>query len=159
MVPNSEVQTIVESNDYKDNNKLDFAKSSNEELNKVADGILGDAGNIEQVKLFPNKRESLNPDIKKRIASKLTSEIQDCINKLSDLWYNPEITEKETDQLTTLEYVIKNKDKIPKSWIMLEEKANKLAKSIGVEIQEKWILDDTKANPTQASTDNYKVAA
>ena len=161
MVPKSEVKTIAESNnDYKDNiHNLDFANSSNEKLNKVADDILRNTENIKQVKLFPDKRESLNPEIKQKFASGLTSEIQNCIDELSDLWYNPEITEKETDQLAALEYVIENKDKIPQSWVKLEEKANEIAKNIGVEIEEKWILNNTKADHTQTSTNERRIAA
>ena len=159
MVQESEVKKFVESNDYKDTtDKVDLTEASDEELSEVADGILSDAENIKQVNFFPDKRKSLNREIKQKIASGLTFEIQDCIDELSDLWYNPEITKKETDQLAALEYVIENKDKIPQLWVKLEEKANEIAKNIGVEIGEKWILN-TKADQTQTFTDEQRIAA
>ena len=157
MVEKAELKTIVEANDYADYDGETLSKASPEQLDALAQDILANAENIQQVKVFPDKRKSLDLETKQKIASWLTSEIQDCIDELSDLWYNPEITEKETNQLTALEYVIDHKDKIPQSFVKLEEKANEIAKSIGVEIEEKWILDNAKADHSQttASTDDY----
>ena len=147
MISNPEFKQIE--NDNGNNNRIedvDLSKATNKELGEVANDILSNTENINQAKFFPDKRNSLNPEIKLKISSELTSEIQDCVNKLRDLWYNPEVTEKEKTQLATLEYVIENKDKIPQSWLKLEQKVNEIAKSIGTEINEKWIFDNTKAD-------------
>lgn len=144
MTPKAEVKTIAESNDTKnDINKIDFKNVSNEDLKKLADGIVSNEENLQQVKIFPEVWESLSPQMKESIAWQLTKEIKDSIKELRDLWveYSSEVTKEDADNVAALEFVRENKDKIPQSWIKLEEKANEVAKAMGQEIVEKGILD------------------
>ena len=125
---------------------VDLKNATNEHLRTVADGIVNKPENQEQVKLFPDKWNSLGLEHKTNILSQLTNDIQDSIQELSDLWveYSPEITGEDEANVAAFEFVRANKDKIPQSWVKLEEKANEVAKNIGVEIQDKWILDIQK---------------
>lgn len=125
---------------------VDLKNATNEHLKTVADGIVNNPENQEQVKLFPDKWNSLSLEEKTKLASELTSEVKNSIKELSDLWveYSPEITQEDVDNVAALEFVRANKEKIPQSWVKLEEKANEVAKNIGVEVQDKWILDTQK---------------
>ena len=153
MVPTPEFKQVPETT--KDTESLNFKEASDEELKHLADGIVNNTENQNQVKIFPDLWNSLNAEKKTQIAWQLTAEIQDSIKELSDLWveYSSEVTKEDADNVAALEFVRENKDKIPQSWIKLEEKANEVAKAMGQEIVEKGILDndtgDTGSMDTQ----------
>ena len=82
--------------------------------------------------------------MKDKIAWQLTDEIRDSIKELSDQWieYSPEITQEDADNVAALEFVRSNKEKIPQSWVKLEEKANEVAKDMAKEVVEKGIYKE-----------------
>ena len=65
------------------------------------------------------------------------------IKELKDLWieYSPEISQEDVDNVAALEFVRANKDKIPQSWLKVEEKANEVSKEIWKEVQDKGIIE------------------
>ena len=149
MAPKGEVKTVEESN-YNGNDigKIDFREASDDQLKEVADGIVSSKENVQQVKFFPEKWESLNHEEKENIAWQLTREIQDSIKELSSLWveYSPDVTKEDGDKVAALEFVRENQEKIPQTWIKLEEKVNEVAKNIWIEINDKGIIDNEKVN-------------
>jgi hypothetical protein len=60
--------------------------------------------------------------------------------------YSPEITQEDADNVAALEFVRSNKEKIPQSWVKLEEKANEVAKDMAKEIVEKGIYKEQPKN-------------
>ena len=118
-------------------------ETTSNELKQLADGIVNNPENQKQVKIFPDVWNSLNAEQKTEIAWQLTAEIQDSIKELKDLWveYSPEISQKDVDNVAALEFVRANKEKVPQSWIKLENKANEVAKDIGKEITDTWLLN------------------
>ncbi len=66
MENNAEVKTIAESNDNAMDVK-DIRKATDEQLNKLADGIVSNEENVKQVKVFPDAWDSLEPETKKEI--------------------------------------------------------------------------------------------
>jgi len=145
MIARPEVKKVAEADDSRnDISKLDLTKASDEDLRKIADGITWNQENWEQVKVFPDLWNSLSPEMKDKIAWQLTDEIRDSIKELSDQWieYSPEITQEDADNVAALEFVRSNKEKIPQSWIKLEEKANEVAKDMAKEVVEKGIYKE-----------------
>ena len=164
MVARTEVKTITESGDtIRDMSKLDdVSKLTDQERRDRVNYILSDPESMEQVKIFPDLWKSLPLNVRQEIAAALTTEVKNCIDELSDFWveYSPEITDKDQEQIAQLEFVIENRDKIPQSYVKLEEKTNEVVKSMGIEIEEKWILDNAKADRSgDIYTDDYKIAA
>jgi len=145
MIQTPELKQVAETSKDTEHS-IDLKNATNEHLKTVADGIVNNPENQEQVKVFPDKWNSLSLEEKTKFASQLTAEIQDSIKELQDLWieYSPEITQEDVDNIAALEFVRSNKDKIPQSWIKLEEKANEVVKNIWNEVQDKWILDIKK---------------
>ena len=145
MIQTPELKQVAETSKDTEHS-VDLKNATNEHLKTVADGIVNNPENQEQVKVFPDKWNSLSLEEKTKFASQLTAEIQDSIKELQDLWieYSPEITQEDVDNIAALEFVRSNKDKIPQSWIKLEEKANEVVKNIWNEVQDKWILDIKK---------------
>ena len=147
MAPEAEVRTVVESNnngnDINNLNELDLKNASNNELEKVANSIVSNEENMQQVKIFPEIWKSLNPEMKEKIAWELTEEIKDAIKELSDLWveYSSEISEGDEGKIAALEFVRENREKIPQTWVKLEEKVNEVAKNIWIEVEDKGIID------------------
>ncbi len=121
----------------------DIKEASNKELKQIADDIVNNPENQKQVTIFPDSWNSLNPEEKAKIAWQLTTEIQDSITELKDLWieYSPEIFQEDVDNVAALEFVRANKDKIPQSWLKVEEKANEVSKEIWKEVQDNGIIE------------------
>ena len=122
---------------------INIKEASNEELKQVADGIVDSPENQNQVKFFPDSWNSLKAEEKTKIAWQLTSEIQDSITELKDLWieYSSDISPEDVDKVAALDFVIENKEKIPQLWQVLEKKADEVSKEIWKEIQDKWIIE------------------
>ena len=149
MIARPEVKKVAEADDSRnDISKLDLTKASDEDLRKIADGITWNQENWEQVKVFPDLWNSLSPEMKNKIAWQLTDEIRNSIKELSDqgIEYSPEITQEDADNVAALEFVRSNKEKIPQSWVKLEEKANEVAKDMAKEIVEKGIYKEQPKN-------------
>ena len=142
MTPTPEFKQVAETS--KDTERsINIKEASNKELKQIADGIVNNPENQEQVKFFPDLWNSLNAEEKTKIAWQLTTEIQDSIKELKDLWieYSPEISQEDVDNVAALEFVRANKDKIPQSWLKVEEKANEVSKEIWKEVQDKGIIE------------------
>ncbi len=142
MTPTPEIKQVAET--FKDTERrINIKEASDEELKQMAEGIVNNPENQEQVKFFPDLWNSLNAEEKWKIAWQLTTEIQDSIKELKDLWieYSPEISQEDVDNVAALEFVRANKDKIPQSWLKVEEKANEVSKEIWKEVQDKGIIE------------------
>jgi len=142
MTPTPEIKQVAETS--KDTERrINIKEASDEELKQMAEGIVNNPENQEQVKFFPDLWNSLNAEEKWKIAWQLTTEIQDSIKELKDLWieYSPEISQEDVDNVAALEFVRANKDKIPQSWLKVEEKANEVSKEIWKEVQDKGIIE------------------
>ena len=124
---------------------INLKEASKEQLTKLADGIVSNKENVQQVKVFPDSWDSLSIQQKEEIAWNLTEEIKEAIAELNDSSeYTPKITKEDADKVAALEYVRENKEKIPQTWIKLEEKANEVARNIWIEIEDKWIIDKSE---------------
>ena len=145
MVSTHEVKPVEERQDTVES--VNLTEATSEQLKKLADGIVNNPENQEQVKFFPDQWNSLNDEEKAKFAWQLTKEIEDSINGLNDLWieYTSEITKKAVDDVEALNFVIKHKDEVPPQlWSEIEKKAEEIAKDIRKEIEDTGMLNVVK---------------
>ena len=122
-------------------------ETTNDELKQLADGIVNNPENQEQVKFFPDQWNSLNDEEKAEFAWQLTAEIQKSITKLNDLWieYNPKITKWDENNVYALRFLIEHQKEVPPQlWSEIEKKAEEIAKDIRKEIEDTGILNVVK---------------
>jgi len=84
MIQTPELKQVAETSKDTEHS-IDLKNATNEHLKTVADGIVNNPENQEQVKVFPDKWNSLSLEEKTKFASQLTAEIQDSIKELQDL--------------------------------------------------------------------------
>ena len=144
MVSTHEVKPVEERQDTVES--VNLTEATSEQLKKLADGIVNNPENQEQVKFFPDQWNSLNDEEKAKFAWQLTKEIEDSINGLNDLWieYTSEITEEAVDDVEALKFLIKHKDEVPQLWSEIEKKAEEIAKDIRKEIEDTGMLNVVK---------------
>ena len=144
MISTHEVKPVEERQDTVES--VNLTEATSEQLKKLADGIVNNPENQEQVKFFPDQWNSLNDEEKAKFAWQLTKEIEDSINGLNDLWieYNPEITKKAVDDVEALRFVMEHQEKVPKLWSEIEKKAEEIAKDIRKEIEDTGMLNVIK---------------
>ena len=122
-------------------------ETTNDELKQLADGVVSNPENQKQVRFFPDQWNSLTHEQKVNIAWQLTTEIQNSIHELSDLWieYKPEtseITKEDIDNLNALEFVCANRKILPNpTWEEFERVLEETAKDMWKEVNDKWLLN------------------
>lgn len=131
------------------NNGIDVKNLTDKEIADLANEIVSNPNNVEQVKVFPDLWNSLNDQQKSDFVSKLEWEIKDAVDELKALWieneYSPEVTKEDEKKIADLNFVRENKDKIPQSWSKLEMKAKEVAVEIKNDIEKEWL--DRNLNP------------
>ena len=125
------------------NNGIDVKNLTDKEIADLANEIVSNPNNVEQVKVFPDLWNSLNDQQKSDFVSKLEWEIKDAVDELKALWieneYSPEVTREDEKKIADLNFVRENKDKIPQSWSKLEMKAKEVAVEIKNDIEKEWL--------------------
>ena len=125
------------------NNGIDVKNLTDKEIADLANEIVSNPNNVEQVKVFPDLWNSLNDQQKSDFVSKLEWEIKDAVDELKALWieneYSPEVTKEDEKKIADLNFVRENKEKIPQSWSNLEMKAKEVAVEIKNDIQKEWL--------------------
>ncbi len=125
------------------NNGIDVKNLTDKEIADLANEIVSNPNNVEQVKVFPDLWNSLNDQQKSDFVSKLEWEIKDAVDELKALWieneYSPEVTKEDEKKIADLNFVRENKDKIPQSWSKLEMKAKEVAVEIKNDIEKEWL--------------------
>jgi len=131
------------------NNDIDVKNLTDKEISDLANDIVSNPNNVEQVKVFPDLWNSLSEQQKSDFVAKLEGEIKDAVDELKALWieneYSPEITREDEKKIADLNFVRENKDKIPQSWSKLEMKAKEVAVEIKKDIKKEWL--DRNLNP------------
>lgn len=123
---------------------LDVKNLTDKQVSDLANEIVSDPNNLEQVKVFPDLWNSLNEQQKSDFVAKLEGEIKDAVKDLKDLWieeqeYSPEVTNEDKQKIAELNFVRENKEKIPQSWSKLEMKAKEVAKELADDIKKEWL--------------------
>ena len=142
MISTHEVKPVEERQDTVES--VNLTEATSEQLKKLADGIVNNPENQEQVKFFPDQWNSLNDEEKAEFAWQLTAEIQKSITKLNDLWieYNPKITKWDENNVYALRFVIEHQKEVPPQlWSEIEKKAEEIAKDIRKEIEDTGMLN------------------
>ena len=125
------------------NNDIDVKNLTDKEISDLANDIVSNPNNVEQVKVFPDLWNSLSEQQKSDFVAKLEGEIKDAVDELKALWieneYSPEITREDEKKIADLNFVRENKDKIPQSWSKLEMKAKEVAVEIKKDIKKEWL--------------------
>ena len=125
------------------NNGIDVKNLTDKEIADLANEIVSNPNNVEQVKVFPDLWNSLNDQQKSDFVSKLEWEIKDAVDELKALWieneYSPEVTKEDEKKIADLNFVRENKDKIPQSWSKLEMKAKEVAHEMEEDIKKEWL--------------------
>ena len=125
------------------NNGIDVKNLTDKEIADLANEIVSNPNNVEQVKVFPDLWNSLNDQQKSDFVSKLEWEIKDAVDELKALWieneYSPEVTKEDEKKIADLNFVRENKEKIPQSWSKLEMKAKEVAVEIKNDIEKEWL--------------------
>ena len=125
------------------NNGIDVKNLTDKEIADLANEIVSNPNNVEQVKVFPDLWNSLNDQQKSDFVAKLEWEIKDAVDELKALWieneYSPEVTKEDEKKIADLNFVRENKDKIPQSWSKLEMKAKEVAVEIKNDIEKEWL--------------------
>ena len=125
------------------NNGIDVKNLTDKEIADLANEIVSNPNNVEQVKVFPDLWNSLNDQQKSDFVSKLEWEIKDAVDELKALWieneYSPEVTREDEKKIADLNFVRENKDKIPQSWSKLEMKTKEVAVEIKNDIEKEWL--------------------
>ena len=139
MISTHEVKPVEERQDTVES--VNLREATSEQLKQLADGVVNNPENQEQVKFFPDQWNSLNDEEKAEFAWQLTAEIQKSITELNDLWivYSPEIFQGDVGNVAALEFVRANKDKILPLWLEVERKAEEVSKEIWKEVQKEII--------------------
>lgn len=123
--------------------QVDVQNLTEQEASDLVEDILSNPENIKQVTVFPDLWNSLSDELKAGFVSKLEWEIRDAIKDLKDLWierdYSPEITKEDEQKIADLDFVRKNKERIPQSWSKLEMKAKEVAKELADDIKKEWL--------------------
>lgn len=131
------------------NNDIDVKNLTDKEISDLANDIVSNPNNLEQVKVFPDLWNSLNEQQKSDFVAKLEGEIKDAVDELKSLWieneYSPEVTKEDEKKIADLNFVRENKEKIPQSWSKLEMKAKEVAVEIKNDIEKEWL--DRNLNP------------
>ena len=125
------------------NNGIDVKNLTDKEIADLANEIVSNPNNVEQVKVFPDLWNSLNDQQKSDFVSKLEWEIKDAVDELKALWieneYSPEVTKEDEKKIAELNFVRENKERIPQSWSKLEMKAKEVAKELADDIKKEWL--------------------
>ena len=125
------------------NNGIDVKNLTDKEIADLANEIVSNPNNVEQVKVFPDLWNSLNDQQKSDFVAKLEWEIKDAVDELKALWieneYSPEVTKEDEKKIADLNFVRENKEKIPQSWSKLEMKAKEVAVEIKNDIEKEWL--------------------
>ena len=125
------------------NNGIDVKNLTNKEIADLANEIVSNPSNVEQVKVFPDLWNSLNDQQKSDFVAKLEWEIKDAVDELKALWieneYSPEVTREDEKKIADLNFVRENKEKIPQSWSKLEMKAKEVAHEMEEDIKKEWL--------------------
>lgn len=125
------------------NNGIDVKNLTDKEIADLANEIVSNPNNVEQVKVFPDLWNSLNDQQKSDFVSKLEWEIKDAVDELKALWieneYSPEVTKEDEKKIADLNFVRENKEKIPQSWSKLEMKAKEVAHEMEEDIKKEWL--------------------
>ena len=121
------------------NGNMDVKNLTEEQAKNLANEIVSDPNNVDQVKVFPDLWNSLSEQQKSDFVSKLEWEIKDAVDELKALWieneYSPEVTKEDEQKIADLNFVRENKEKIPQSWSKLEMKAKEVAHEMEEDIK------------------------
>ena len=125
------------------NGNMDVKNLTEEQAKNLANEIVSDPNNVDQVKVFPDLWNSLSEQQKSDFVSKLEWEIKDAVDELKALWieneYSPEVTKEDEQKIADLNFVRENKEKIPQSWSKLEMKAKEVAHEMEEDIKKEWL--------------------